>query len=281
MYQRLSSRSFKSTVTHTLKHTLALVSVCIGLGVGLGLPIEGLTAAAQAAEPIDLEWRGATPQQRLRVDQAVNTYRLLDTSIDKTFQGKRPFTRYELADALGRLQNLIHQRYQVPVTIEPRMAAALQIYFQPSGDIPTRHWAAPMILQGLSTGILQGEQSQYSLRFNGLQTLSQAELEAACVRILDWLQIAPKPSLSTLGIVPFGDSRARQTPASRYDLAIALVNTFHYIEEVAKTRSLLPKVVIPIPLPKAQVPTRTDGRRLPVNYMPRDANRDMPRGVLP
>lgn len=266
MYQRLSFRSFK--------RSLLLGSLHIGLCAPLLVSPWLFTTAAQAAEPIDLEWRGATPQQRLRVDQAVNTYRLLDTYVDKTFQGKRPFTRYELADAIGRLQNLIHQRYKVPIAVEPRMAAALQIYFQPSGDIPTRHWATPMILQGLSTGVLQGEKRQRELSFNGLQTLSQAELEVACFRILDWLQIAPKEPLSRLSIVPFGTgSNTRQTPASRYDLAISLVNTLHYIEETAKTRSLLPKVVIPIPIPKAQVPTRIDGRRLPIHYSP--------RGVLP
>lgn len=261
MYQRLSFRHFKR----------GLLRGCVQLAVCLPLLASpAFVVRAQAAEPIDLEWQGATPQQRLRVDQAVNAYRLLDTYADKTFQGKRAFTRYELADAVGRLQNLIHQRYKVPVSVEPRMAAALQIYFQPGGDIPPRHWATPMILQGLSTGVLQGEQYRRDLRFNGLQTLSQAELETACFRVLDWLQIAPSEPLSSLGIVPFGmSSSARQTPASRYDLAVSMVNTFHYIEEAAKTRSLLPKVVIPIPIPATQLPTRIDGRRLPVNYLPR------------
>jgi hypothetical protein len=266
MYQRLKFRSLKHQLTHTVLRGCVRMGVCLPLCAA----VFTFTPDVQAAVPIDLEWQGADPQQRLRVDQAVNTYRLLDTYADKTFQGKRPITRYELADAIGRLQKLVHQRYQVPISVEPRMAAALQIYFQPSGDIPTRHWATPMILQGLSTGVLQGEQYNRDLRFNGLQTLSQAELEAACFRVLDWLQIAPKEPLSILGIVPFGmGSSAKQTPASRYDLAMSMVNIFHYIEGAAKIHSLLPKVVIPMPIPETQLPTRIDGRRLPVNYLPR------------
>ena len=275
MYQRLSFRSFK----RPLKRTLTRLGVCFGMQLAFGLSLSSFPSgqavqSAQAAEPIDLEWQRATPQQRLRVDQAVNTYRLLDTYADKTFQGKRPFTRYELADAVGRLQNLIHARYKVPVAIEPRMAAALQVYFQPSGDVPPRHWATPMILQGLSTGVLQGQQNQRELYFKGLQTLSQAELESACFRILDWLQIAPKEPLSRLSIVPFGSGvETLKTPASRYDLAISLVNTLHYIETAAKTQSLLPKVVIPIPVisTPSEMPIRLDGRRLSAPYTPRNA----------
>lgn len=276
MYQRLKPRALRGDLRGVFTRLLHVprlkgmhLSICLML-LTPPLVFAPAAQAAQGSEPIDLEWQGASPQQRLRVDQAVNTYHLLDSYVDKTFRGKRPFTRYELAEAIGRLQGIIHQRYQVPVAVEPRMAAALQVYFQPSGDIPTRHWATPMILQSLSTGVLQGEQTYRELHFKGLQTLSQAELEAACFRVLDWLQIAPKEPLSHLGIVPFGaDSRARQTPASRYDLAISLVNTLHYIEEAAKTRSLLPKVVIPMPVPARDIPTRIDGRRLPTQYLPR------------
>lgn len=255
-----------------LKHTLVACTALSLLG--------SISGPVWAAEPIDLIWQKASPEQRLRVEQAVDTYRLLEVYPDKTFRGQRGFTRYELADALARLQNHLHKAYKVPVQVEPRMATALLIYVEPTGDIPRRHWALQAILQNLSTGILQAPTR--SLRFQGLEQVSHQELAFAVYRVLDWLQVFPEAqakaetpqdaidALQTLDLLPIESRRNPRAMATRYDLAIALVNTLRHLEEVAKTRSLVPRVVVPtLPTaPDTQKPQRPDGRRSPVYYLP-------------
>ena len=273
MYSMRHSLISHASFSRTLR-TLLCASACACL---LGLP----SLPAQSAEPIDLEWQRATPQQRLRVDQSVNAYRLLDSYPDQTFRGDRAFTRYELAEALARLQKLINQRYQVPVQVEPRMAAALQIYLQPTGDIPPRPWALQSILQNLSTGVLQAHDPG-RLQFSGLNKVSAQELALSIYRFLDWLQVLP-PEAQSLGSTPsdreilnvltrelnlLPRERAqdpRQT-LNRYDLAITLVNTLHYVEAIAKTRPLVAKVVIPALPAVPESGFRRDGRRLPAYY---------------
>lgn len=239
-----------------------------------------LSGPSWAAEPIDLIWQKATPEQRLRVEQAVDTYRILTVYPDKTFRGQRAFTRYELADALARLQQHLNKTYKVPIQVEPRMAAALHIYMQPTGDIPRRHWAMQAILQNLSTGVM--DVPSRALQFQGLQPVSHQELAFAVYRVLDWLQVFPEAqtkaqtgqealdSLQALDLLPPESRRNPRAQATRYDLAIALVNTLRYLEEVAKTRSLVPRVVVPtLPTsPDLNTPQRPDGRRAPVYYLP-------------
>ncbi len=255
-----------------LKHTLVA-------GAALSA-VWHLSGPSWAAEPIDLKWHEASPEQRLRVEQAVDTYGLFDIYPDKTFRGQRAFTRYELADALARLQAHLNKTYKVPVQVEPRMAAALLAYAEPTGDIPRRHWALQAVLQNLSTGVLQA--SPRALQFRGLEQVSHQELAFAVYRVLDWLQVFPEAqakaqapqdaidALQALDLLPAESRRNPRAMATRYDLAIVLVNTLRHLEEVAKTRSLVPRVVVPtLPTtPDLQKPQRPDGRRAPVYYLP-------------
>ncbi len=218
-----------------------------------------------------------------RVQLALESYDILSVYPDKTFQGERAFTRYELAQALSRAENYLKKRYQLDLKLEPRMLAALQIYLKPNGDIPGRHWAKSAVLQTLATGMLSGDDN---LRFYGHLKVSRYQLAKSLAQLFEWLQIEPQrmqsASIRDLPQQHWGrdavqkmveanilslDNNQRfqgEQTASRYDLAEGLVKALQQVDLVAQQRPLVVKEVVP--LPTELLKPRYDGRREPVYY---------------
>ncbi|MEZ0373027.1 MAG: S-layer homology domain-containing protein [Candidatus Sericytochromatia bacterium] len=211
-----------------------------------------------------------------RVQLAIESFRILNAYPDKTFRGERPFTRYELADALWRSLSYLRQRYGVKLDDDPRIGMIFQAYLRPGGDIPERHWAAPALSRVLGYGLMNGTAD---LQFHGPAKVSRYMLALSLERMLEWLQVAPVklqsrqprdvPSdhwaaeavnkLVEAGIFELDASGnfAGEQPATRYDLAETLVRLLQQVDLVAQQRPLVPKEVVVVPVAPAK---RPDGR---------------------
>lgn len=226
-----------------------------------------------------------------RVQLALESYRLLDAYPDRTFQGTRQITRYELADALGRSQLYIERKYQLKWKPELRLVASLEGYFQPSGDVPRRHWAGNAVLSVMAAGLLQGDPER--LKFYGGLKVSRYQLAHTISRFYQWLQISPEPlqkvsfrdlpqnhwafeavqAVTAAGIMEGeGNAFKGEEAVDRTQLAEALVRMLQQVDLVALKRPLVPQTEVQIEMP--QLPARPDGRRQPVFYQ--SSNRPEP-----
>ncbi|MBF2055508.1 MAG: S-layer homology domain-containing protein [Candidatus Sericytochromatia bacterium] len=237
---------------------------------------------AQAVQLVDAPRNN--PALAARVQLAVDHFDILQAYPDRSFQGARPFTRYELADALQRSISYLARAHQVSAQVDVQSAAMFQAYLKPSGDIPRRHWAAPAVQQSMAFGLLSGGMD---LRFHGGLKVSRYQLAQSAFQLLSWLQIRPVQlsagasprdlpaghwaseavqELVQAGILEL-DARGRfagERPATRYELAETLVKTLEQIEIVARRQRLQPKAVVPLPGPLLR--PRFDGRKPPFAY---------------
>ncbi|MGV3526153.1 MAG: S-layer homology domain-containing protein [Candidatus Sericytochromatia bacterium] len=215
-----------------------------------------------------------------RIQLAVESFKVLDVYPDRTFQGSRPFSRYELADALNRTLVYLNGKHQIKIATDPRTRMIFNAYLKPSGDIPRQHWAAEAIHRSLAFGLMSGEQD---LAFRGSLKVTRYQLALSLWRVLDWLRVSPMvmnappandvPTRHWAGeavrrLVESGvmtpDARGRfngDQPATRYELAEALVRVLQQVDLIAEKGELHPKVVVP--LPETILRPRADGRRYP------------------
>lgn len=242
----------------------------------------GFQPAAARAE-LDLVDPPAERHLREQVERVVTQYKVLDIYPDKSFQGERAFTRYELADALARGSQYLEQKYQLKIQVDYRMASYLQAYFAPSGDIPRRHWARPQIERSMALGFISGDQN---LSFHGLQRVTRYQLAQALWGVYQWLQISSLSvnesrlrdldrehwaaesveKLVQAGILyPDLDGRFHgDRQVKRVELADALGRALAQIEFIAQQQGgLKPRAVQP--LPPIFIQPRYDGRRPPFN----------------
>lgn len=237
---------------------------------------------AQAVQLVDGPRNNPVLAARLQL--ALKHFDILQAYPDRTFQGTRPFTRYELAEALQRSISYLSRAHQVSAQVDVQTAAMFQAYLKPSGDIPRRHWAAPAVQQSMAFGLLSGGMD---LRFHGGIKVSRYQLAQSAFQLLNWLQIQPVQlhaaasprdlpaqhwareaveELVKAGILEL-DARGRfdgERPATRYELAETLVKTLEQIEIVARRQRLQPKTVVPLPGPLLR--PRFDGRKPPFGY---------------
>lgn len=228
------------------------------------------------------------PTLAARVQLALDHFGILQAYPDRTFQGTRPFTRYELAEALERSINYLSRQHQVSAQPDLQAISMFQLYLKPSGDIPRRHWAAPAVQQSMAFGLLGGGSD---LRFHGGLKVSRYQLARSAFQLLNWLQIRPvqinpraRPGdlpaghwaseavqeLVKAGILEL-DARNHfdgERPATRYELAETLVKTMEQIEIVARRQRLQPKTVVPLPDSNTAplLKPRFDGRKPPFVY---------------
>jgi hypothetical protein len=215
---------------------------------------------------------------------ALDSYHLLDVYPDKTFRGERPFTRYELADALGRTLRYVEKRYQVKMDLDPRLEVFYQGYLKPSGDIPEYHWAAASLKPVLSYGLMSGTPD---MRFHGQQKVSRYMLALTLVRMLDWLQIEPVAlKTQTLRDLPADhwaagavqklinaqvfeatDRFKGEETVTRYELAETLVKLLQQIDLAAQKGPLRVKETeIHLPPQETTIHFRFDGRKAPAYH---------------
>jgi hypothetical protein len=228
------------------------------------------------------------PTLAARVQLALDHFGILQAYPDRTFQGARPFTRYELAEALQRSISYLSRQHQMSAQVDLQTASMFQVYLKPSGDIPRRHWAAPAVQQSMAFGLLGGGTD---LRFHGGLKVSRYQLARSAFQLLNWLQIRPvqlnasaRPAdlpaghwaseavqeLVKAGILEL-DARNRfdgERPATRYELAETLVKTLEQIDIVARRQRLQPKTVVLMPDPDTAplLKPRFDGRKPPFGY---------------
>lgn len=248
---------------------------------GRGLAPAALLALALAGpvQALPLVDAPSDPARAGRVQLALESFRILDAYPDKTFHGERPITRYELADALWRSLRYLNAKFKLPLDEDPRLGMIFQAYLKPSGDIPDRIWAAPALQHVLGYGLMSGTQD---LKFHGGSKVSRYMLALTLNQTFDWLQVEPvrlasrsprdlpaehwaRESVERLvaaGVFDIGaDGRFDgERPATRYELAEALVKLLQQVDLVAQQRPLTPKPIIPVPTAQ---PTRPDGRKPP------------------
>lgn len=228
-----------------------------------------LALAAGPAGAIQLIDPPSEPARAARIQLALESFRLLEAYPDRTFQGERAITRYELADALGRALSYLQQRKAIQLDEDPRLGMVFEAYLKPTGDIPGRIWAAPALLRVLGYGLMGGTRD---MRFQGGNRVSREELAISLSKLLDWLQVTPvavdqrqamdssaDPAVAEAvqklvqsGILEL-DGAGRFSgfrPANRYDLAESLVRLLQQVDLVAQQRPLQPKKVLPQVLPK-------------------------------
>lgn len=248
-----------------------------GLSLLLGLSVLCLPAAAR--ELVDAPQQ---PALAARVNLALDSYKILDAYPDKTFRGERPFTRYELADALWRSLQYIQLRYGVKMDYDARLAAYYQAYLRPEGDIPEQHWARAALERVLGYGLMSGTPE---MRFYGSQKVSRYMLALTLVRALDWLQIEPVQmqeqqlqdlpkdhwaadavqKLLNAKVLEAGSRFDGEAIVSRYELAESLVKLLQQVDLVAQKRPLVIKPLdVPELPPEMQERIRFDGRKNPV-----------------
>jgi len=255
-----------------MKRWLLSVTLCSGLF---------LSPLAQAAQLVDAP---AHPVLAGRVNLALESFKVMQAYPDRTFQGQRAFTRYELADAMQRALFYLKNQHKLDLNTDPRTVAMFQVYFRPSGDIPERHWAAGAVQQTLALGLVKGEMD---LQFHGAKKVTRYQLAQSIHSLLDWLQIKALPMSNQLpqdlppqhwateavrhmvaaGILEL-DRHGRfqgDQPATRYELAEALVKALQQIDIVARREALRPKTVVALPVPVLK--PRYDGRRPPFGYL--------------
>lgn len=267
-----------------MKLIIYVCKQCLNLALGIVF-LQVFSLPAQALDVVD------PPQDHTmyhHVLQAIEEFKVLDLYPDHTFQGQRAFTRYELADALFRVQNYVHLKYQVQINQDARGMSIVQAYLKPLGDIPQRHWALAAIGQSMALGLLNGDSQ---LKFYGPMKVSRYQLAQSIYQIFDWLQIHPivtrqyqkaadlnqshwaaeavREVLVTqiMQTDPSGHFHGERA-ASRQELADALVRVMQQIELVALKDGLHPKEVIP--LPGVLIHKRMDGRNPPLNYAEED-----------
>lgn len=234
-------------------------------------------APASAAELIDLPAQHAAYPF---VQDAIDKYRLLTPYPDRTFRGKRPFTRYEMAKALQHLLAYFMTDMGLRFSAEREGYLTYRGFLQENGgDLIPRHWAATAIQQVVSYGWMSGYPD---LTFRGQNKVSRYELASQLKRIIDKLGVLPtlvgSPSYERIFVGRGGDvppqhwshaalreviSRGLMTPdergrfrgdepATQYDLAIGLVSLARLVEKEK-----------PVSLPKPSAsphPTRTGDR---------------------
>lgn len=235
-------------------------------GLAVGLLVAGCwLTPVRALQLVDAP---AQPARAARVQLALETYHLLDAYPDRTFQGERPFTRYELADALGRALTYLQAKFKLSLPEDPRLNMVFESYLAPAGDIPPRIWAGASLRRVLGYGLMGGTAD---LRFQGGAKVSRYELAMTLSQLLDWLQIQPlalehsQPSdlsgeavaagavlkLVDAGILELEGRRFNGLRvATRYELAEALVKLLQQVDLVARQRPLTPRQITPQPLPK-------------------------------
>lgn len=242
-----------------------------------------LLTAAQPACALQLVDPPANQVLAGRVQLALESFKIIDAYPDRTFQGTRPFTRYELADATGRSLRYLQQRHGVKLDQDARIAMIYEAYLKPSGDIPVRHWAAGPLRQVLGYGLMTGTQE---LNFHGSLKVSRYMLALTLNRIFAFLQVEPVKmqarsthdvpdshwaSEAVRRLVAAGifepDASGRfngERPATRYELAETMVKLLQQVDLVAQQRPLQPQDLVPIPVPEQDVqPISPTGRRPP------------------
>jgi len=268
MYQRLM------LIFTCLKQFRIFIALMIGTGL-LNL---------SSAHALDIVDPPKSDRAYTQLILAIEEFKLLDLYPDHTFQGERAFTRYELADALFRVQNYLHAKYQIHLSQDPRVTSMLQSYLKPLGDIPQRHWAIQALRQSMAYGLLTGD---HNLKFHGALKVSRYQLAQSLYQVFDWLQIHPIVTQRPLKALDLHKShwasqavhevlitQIMQTDqdghfhgerfATRQELANAMVKVMQQIELVALRDGLHPKEIIP--LPGILIRKRYDGKLPPLHY---------------
>lgn len=260
-----------------MRHQLILCTAVL-----TGLSLGALNGPAQALEIVDAPNSGLLQHQ---IQMAVEQFKVLDLYPDHSFQGERPFTRYELADALSRSLEFVHQKYALPLKSDPQIMMLLQGYLKPSGDIPIHHWALAGIQRSLAYGLLSGDAQ---LRFHGGHKVTRYQLAQAIYQVFDWLQVQPilaqqKVDSSDVPAQHWAADAVQEVlnahimdvdkhghfdgerPATRYELSTALVRLLQQVDLLAaRDGGFKPKDVVPLPELRHQA--RPDGRMPPFRY---------------
>lgn len=221
------------------------------------------------------------------VQDAIDKYRLLTPYPDRTFRGKRAFTRYEMAKALQHLLAYFTTDMGLRFSAEREGYLTYRGFLQENGgDLIPRHWAATAIQQVVSYGWMSGYPD---LTFRGQNKVSRYELASQLKRVLDKLNIpaqggsaaAYERVLSNRGgdvpanhwsrdalreVIARGlmasDERGRfrgNDPASQYDLAIGLVSLARLVEGAKPQASPKPSAR-PSVMPRPVRADRFNGR---------------------
>lgn len=226
----------------------------------VSVAVLAFSGSARAAELIDLPAQHAAYPF---VQEAIDKYRLLTPYPDRTFRGKRPFTRYEMAKALQHLLAYFMTDLGLRFTAEREGYLTYRGFLQENGgDLIPRHWAATAIQQVVSYGWMSGYPD---LTFRGQNKVSRYELASQLKRIIDklgvlptvvatpayervfvgrggdvppqhWSQAALREVISRGFMAPDERGRFRgDQPATQYDLAIGLVSLARLVEQTKPT----------------------------------------------